>query len=48
MKQVVVRVMNSGSCLAVLGGQTGFDPLLIKGCVGFIMVGWEKIGPKKI
>ena len=28
-------------------GQRGQPPFLLKGCVGFNLVGWEKAGPKK-
>ena len=45
--QAEEREWNSGGGLGKMGWSTGSTPVFIKkGCVGFNLVGWEKVGPK--
>ena len=45
--QAEERGWNSGGGIGRDEGQRGQPPFLLKGCVGFAWVGWEKAGPKK-
>ena len=44
--QAEERGWNSGGGIGEDGQRGGLTPVLLKGCVGFNLVGWESFGPK--